>query len=146
VAPHNGTDFSMPVGTPILAPADGHVVQVDTHPVAGRFLVIEHRQGISTRYLHLQKALVEPGQQVTRGTRIALSGNSGRTTSAHLHYELHMSGRPVDPMRVELPHGERLSGAELALFQLTAQPLLAQLLEVAASRQVAMQPLRDSGF
>jgi murein DD-endopeptidase len=146
VAPHNGTDFSMPVGTPILAPADGRVAQVDSHPLAGRLLVIEHGQGFSTRYLHLQKALVQPGQQVKRGERIALSGNSGRTTSAHLHYELHMNGRPVDLMRVELPRGEPLSGSELVLFQRTAQPLLAQLREAATSRQVAMQPMSGTGF
>lgn len=144
VAPHNGTDFSMPVGTPVLAPADGRVAQVDSHPLAGRFVVIEHGQGFSTRYLHLQKSLVQPGQQVTRGERIALSGNSGRTTSAHLHYELHVNDRAVDPMRVELPRGEPLSGTELALFQRTAQPLLAELREAAASRQVAMQPLSAS--
>ncbi|TVP92188.1 MAG: peptidase M23 [Thioalkalivibrio sp.] len=145
VAPHNGTDFAMPVGTPILAPADGRVTDVERHPLAGRFLVIQHGQDLSTRYLHLQKALVRPGQQVTRGQRIALSGNSGRTTSAHLHYELHVDGQPVDPMRAELPEGEPLAGAELARFQSTAQHLLAELGEVAASGQLAMQPLPDTG-
>lgn len=143
VAPHNGTDFSMPVGTPVVAPADGRVVKVESHPLAGKFVEIEHGQGFSTRYLHLQKALVETGQQVTRGQRIALSGNSGRTTSAHLHYEIHVNGRPVDPMRVELPRGEPLRGSELALFQRAALPVLAELREAAASRQLAMQPYTD---
>lgn len=144
VGPHNGTDFSMPVGTPVVAPADGRVAKVESHSLAGTFVEIEHGQGFSTRYLHLQKALVKPGQRVTRGERIALSGNSGRTTSAHLHYELHANGRPVDPMRVELPHGEPLGGAALALFQRTALPLLAELREATASRQLAMQPLPDT--
>lgn len=146
VAPHNGTDFAMPVGAPILAPADGRVTRVEHHPLAGRLLMIEHGQGFSTRYLHLQKALVQPGQRVRRGQRIALSGNSGRTTSAHLHYELHIDGRAVDPMRVQLPRGAPLSGAELARFQRTAQPLLLGLAEAAAPGQLAMQPLPGTGL
>lgn len=144
VAPHNGTDFALPIGTPVIAPADGRVTKVERHPFAGRFLVIQHGQGFLTRYLHLQKALVRPGEQVTRGQRIALSGNSGRTTSAHLHYELHVDGQPVDPMRVELPRGDTLTGAELARFQYTAHPLLAELGETAGTGQLAMQPLPDT--
>lgn len=143
VAPHNGTDFSMPIGTPIVTPADGRVAQVEHHRYAGTFVVIDHGQGYTTRYLHLQRALAEPGQTVKRGERIALSGNSGRTTSAHLHYELHVNGRAVDPMRAELPRGEPLSGMELAEFQRTAQPLLAELQDAAASRQVAMRVIPD---
>ena len=108
--------------------------------------MIQHGQGFKTRYLHLQKALVQPGQQVTRGQRIALSGNSGRTTSAHLHYELHIDGRAVDPMRAELPRGAPLSGAELTRFQRTARPLLVGLAEASAPRRVAMQPLPDTGL
>lgn len=146
VAPHNGTDFAIPTGTPILAPADGRVTRVEHHPLAGRLLMIQHGQGFKTRYLHLQKALVQPGQQVTRGQRIALSGNSGRTTSAHLHYELHIDGRAVDPMRAKLPRGAPLSGAELTRFQRTARPLLVGLAEASAPRRVAMQPLPDTGL
>jgi len=144
VAPHNGTDFALPVGTPVLAPADGRVTEVERHPFAGRFLVIQHGQGFSTRYLHLQKVLVRPGQRVTRGQRVALSGNSGRTTSAHLHYELHVDGQPVDPMGVELPRGDPLTGTELARFQYTTQPLLAELEEITGTRQLAMQPRTDT--
>ena len=140
VAPHRGTDFPMPVGTPIVAPAEGKVTQVDNHPTAGRHVVIEHGQGYTTRYLHLQKALVRPGQTVERGQRIALSGNSGRTTSPHLHYELHIDGRAVDAMRAELPDNEVLAGAELGRFQRVAQPLLAELRDAATSRQIAMTP------
>ncbi|MFO8003493.1 peptidoglycan DD-metalloendopeptidase family protein [Thioalkalivibrio sp.] len=146
VAPHRGTDFPMPVGTPIVAPASGKVTQVDSHPAAGRHVVIEHGQGYTTRYLHLQKALVRPGQTVKRGQRIALSGNSGRTTSPHLHYELHIDGRAVDAMRAELPDNEVLSGAELEGFQRLAQPLLAELREAAPSRQIAMTPFPGPGF
>ena len=145
VAPHFGADFSMPPGTPVVAPADGVVTLVDSHPLAGNFVEIEHANGFATRYLHLQRALVRTGQQVTRGQRIALSGDSGRTTSAHLHYEVHVNGRPMDPMRVELPRGEPLEDAEMAQFRQAALPLLAELREALASRQLAMQPASGSG-
>ena len=146
VAPHLGTDFATPVGTPIVAPADGKVTQVDSHPHAGRYVVIEHGQGHTTRYLHLQKALVRPGQSVDRGDRIALSGNSGRTTSAHLHYELHVDGRAVDAMRVQLPQSETLTGPELERFQQIAQPLIAELQDATPTRQIAMHPFPGQGF
>lgn len=140
VAPHNGTDFAMPVGTPIVAPADGIVTRVDYGPYNGRFIVLSHGQGYSTVYLHLQRALVQQGQRVERGQRIALSGNTGRTTGPHLHYELHVNGRPVDAMRAELPSSDSLTGDELRQFQASAGTLLSELRRGNASRQVAMQP------
>ncbi|MCA1788502.1 MAG: peptidoglycan DD-metalloendopeptidase family protein [Thioalkalivibrio sp.] len=146
VAPHVGTDFATPVGTPIIAPANGKVTQVDSHRHAGHYLVIEHGQGYTTRYLHLQKALVRPGQSVERGQRIALSGNSGRTTSAHLHYELHVDGRAVDAMRVQLPQSKTLTGAELERFQQIAQPLIAELQDATPARQIAMRPFPEQGL
>jgi len=146
VTAHRGTDFAMPKGTSIITPADGTVIRVDSHPVAGRFLEIEHPQGYTTRYLHLERAVVDKGQQVERGEKIALSGNSGRTTAPHLHYELHMEGRPVDAMRVDLPVSEALTGPDLEHFQQVAQPLLAELENTTASRQVAMQSSRESGW
>ncbi|EHQ51096.1 peptidase M23 [Ectothiorhodospira sp. PHS-1] len=143
VAPHHGTDFAMPIGTPIVAPADGRVVRVDSHPYAGRFLVIEHGQGYTTRYLHLSRALVRPGETVSRGQRIALSGNTGRSTGPHLHYELHVNGRPVDAMRAELPRSERLTGEELKRFQKVSGTLLAEVKGPRQSRQVAMLPYSE---
>ena len=140
IAPHHGTDFAMPVGTPIKAPADGVVTRVENHPYAGRFIVIEHGQGYSTRYLHLDRALVRRGQSVERGDRIALSGNTGRSTGPHLHYEIHVNNRPRNPMRVELPESESLAGEELAKFQSFSRTLLAQLDEGERNRQVAFVP------
>ncbi|WP_024327327.1 peptidoglycan DD-metalloendopeptidase family protein [Thioalkalivibrio sp. AKL19] len=137
VAPHHGTDFAMPVGTPILAPADGRVTRVENHPYAGRFIVIEHGQGYSTRYLHLDRQLVRPGQTVERGDRIALSGNTGRSTGPHLHYEIHVNSRPQNPMRVELPESDALEGDELDRFKSISQTLLAQLDNGVRNQQVA---------
>ncbi|HSM27911.1 MAG TPA: peptidoglycan DD-metalloendopeptidase family protein [Thioalkalivibrio sp.] len=146
VAPHQGTDFQMPPGTPVLAPADGMVTLVGNHPRAGRHIEIDHGQGYTTRYLHLQESSVRTGQAVQRGDRIALSGKSGRTTGPHLHYELHVEGRPVDPMRADLPSTESLTGNDLQEFQLAARPFTAELRNATASRQLAMRPFSSLGL
>ncbi|MDP4536517.1 peptidoglycan DD-metalloendopeptidase family protein [Alkalimonas collagenimarina] len=103
VSPHNGTDFATPTGTPVLAAADGRVVRVENHPFAGRYVEIQHHGNYKTRYLHLDRSLVRNGQRVERGQRIALSGATGRVTGPHLHYELHVNNRPVNPMTANIP-------------------------------------------
>lgn len=108
VRPHNGTDFATPIGTPVLAAADGTVIRVENHPFAGRYVEIQHHGQYKTRYLHLDRALVRAGQRVGRGQRIALSGASGRVTGAHLHYELHSNNRPVNPMTASIPMAQPL--------------------------------------
>ncbi|WP_213999405.1 peptidoglycan DD-metalloendopeptidase family protein [Arsukibacterium sp.] len=106
VRPHNGTDFATPTGTAVLAAAEGKVIRVENHPFAGRYIEIQHHGQYKSRYLHLQRTLVRPGQQVARGQRIALSGASGRVTGAHLHYELHVNNRPVNPLTADIPLAE----------------------------------------
>lgn len=103
VSPHNGTDFRTPTGTPVLAPADGVVTRIENHPFAGKYIEIQHFGSIKTRYLHLDRFLVKRGQRITRGQRIALSGNTGRSTGPHLHYELHINNRPVNPITANIP-------------------------------------------
>ncbi|MBI4805401.1 MAG: M23 family metallopeptidase [Desulfovibrio sp.] len=99
---HKGLDIGVPVGTPIVAPADGKVVSVGYESGYGLMVVIEHRHGVSTAYAHLKAATVEAGDDVTKGTRIAFSGMSGRTTGSHLHYEVRVNGQAVDPMNYML--------------------------------------------
>ena len=127
VSPHRGTDFAMPIGTPIKAPADGRVEKVGNHPAAGRYIVVRHDNGYRTRYLHLSRPLVSRGDRVTMGERIALSGNTGRSTGPHLHYEVLVNNSQVDPMKVKLPENKSLSGEQLMAFQRQAEPLLAIL-------------------
>lgn len=104
VAPHKGVDFSMPVGTPVIAPADGVVVKVSYQAGgAGRYIMLRHGREYQTVYMHLSKPLVKQGQSVKKGQRIALSGNTGRSTGPHLHYEFHVNGVAVNPMKVKLP-------------------------------------------
>jgi murein DD-endopeptidase len=117
VTHHNGTDFATPIGTKIVAPGDGIVSLVTKHRFAGTYVVIEHGNKYRTRYLHLSKALVHKGQRVSRGQVIALSGNTGRVTGPHLHYEFHVNGRPVNPMKANIPMASKLSNKEMNEFQ-----------------------------
>ena len=110
VQPHNGTDFSVPVGTPILATGDGIIVKAASHRDAGRYVIIRHDGKYSTTYMHMSKLLVKPGQKIKQGQKIGLSGNTGRSTGPHLHYEFRIGNRPVDAMRVDLPMNEGMGG------------------------------------
>ncbi|MGR4069222.1 peptidoglycan DD-metalloendopeptidase family protein [Billgrantia sp. C5P2] len=127
VSPHRGTDWAMPIGTPVTAPADGRVEKVGNHPMAGRYIVVRHDNGYRTRYLHLSRAMVNRGDRVSMGERIALSGNTGRSTGPHLHYEVIVNNNAVDAMQVELPESQSLEGESLMAFQREAEPLLAAL-------------------
>ncbi|SDO11406.1 peptidoglycan DD-metalloendopeptidase family protein [Vreelandella arcis] len=127
ISPHNGTDFAMPIGSPVTAPANGQVERVANHYAAGRYIVIRHDNGYRTRYLHLSKPLVSQGDRVEMGERIALSGNTGRSTGPHLHYEVIVNNSPVNAMTVELPENTSLDGDTLIAFQRQAAPMLAAL-------------------
>ena len=105
---HTGLDFPADVGTPVLAAAGGVVLATDWHPQYGLTLEIDHGNRLSTLYAHLSKALVKPGDIVKRGQAIAQVGNSGRSTGAHLHFEVLVEGVPQDPARfLAAVRGER---------------------------------------
>ena len=96
---HKGLDISAPTGTPIYAPSRGVVAFIERDPAYGLVLNIAHGSGLVTRYAHLQRVGVKQGQVVQRGEPIAFIGDSGRSTGPHLHYEVRISGVPVNPMR-----------------------------------------------
>ena len=96
---HRGVDIANRRGTPIYAPANGTVTFVGGQNAYGNTIVIQHGNGISTRYAHLDRYAVKQGQLVKRGELIAYMGNSGRTTGSHLHYEVRTNGVNVNPMR-----------------------------------------------
>jgi len=96
---HKGLDISTSKLSPILAPADGVVSSVKWDHGYGRILSINHGYGLKTKYAHLEEALVKKGQYIKRGQKIALVGDTGRTTGPHLHYEVHLNGAPVNPLR-----------------------------------------------
>jgi murein DD-endopeptidase MepM/ murein hydrolase activator NlpD len=103
--PHEGIDVSAPMGSPIEAPAAGIVTDAGWETGYGNTVTINHGFGIVTKFAHASKLLVRTGQRVSRGQRIALVGNSGLATGPHLHYEVHVNGRPVDPLKYVLPEG-----------------------------------------
>lgn len=102
VRPHNGVDFGMPVGSLVSAPSDGVVDKAGFSRSAGYFIVLRHSSTVSTVYMHLSKLSVHPGQRVKQGATIARSGNTGISTGPHLHYEVRIGGRAVNPLRVKL--------------------------------------------
>jgi murein DD-endopeptidase MepM/ murein hydrolase activator NlpD len=96
---HRGLDVSAPEGTPIHAPADGIVVKTETNGGYGKVIYISHGDGLVTRYGHVSAYKARPGQRVSRGDVVALVGNTGRSTAPHLHYEVLLQGKPVNPMK-----------------------------------------------
>jgi murein DD-endopeptidase len=133
VSPHNGADFSMPVGTPVYAPGDGVVTRALRHQFAGNYIEIRHSDRYSTRYLHLSKFLVRKGQSVKRGDKIALSGNTGRSTGPHLHYEFHVAGRPVNPVTAPIPIMASIPRKDRAAFKAMVAALTADMDQASAA-------------
>lgn len=94
---HNGVDIKVPTGTPVYSPGAGRVEEADFMHGYGLRVVVDHDFGLETVFAHLKKTAVQPGQTVRRGELLGYSGNSGRTTGSHLHYEVHVHGTPVNP-------------------------------------------------
>ncbi len=95
---HEGIDITNRIGAPVIAPADGIVTFAKRNGGYGKVIYISHGFGISTRYGHLNKIYVKVGQHVQRGDLIGLIGNTGRSTGPHLHYEVRINNKPVNPI------------------------------------------------
>ncbi len=98
-AMHNGLDFKGPVGTPILAAAEGKVTAAGHHGGYGNTIEITHPNGLLTRYAHLSGFNVSLGQRVGRGVQIARMGSTGRSTGSHLHFEVRLNGQAINPRK-----------------------------------------------
>lgn len=94
---HTGVDLSVPEGTPVKVVADGTVRRSSEDAVNGRVVIIEHGRGVSTAYCHNSQLLVTTGQRVKAGDTIAWSGTTGRSTGPHVHYQLELGHKPMDP-------------------------------------------------
>ena len=101
---HEGIDVVAPQGTPIVAPANGTVTRVSRDNGYGLMLEIDHGNGIVTRFAHCSRIDAKPGQRVTRGERVAAVGSTGLSTAPHLHYEIRVNGKVVDPLTYVLPN------------------------------------------
>ncbi len=95
---HWGLDFRAPVGTQIIAPADGVVKYAGRHGTFGKLTIISHAFGFETYYAHQSKIDVRVGDVVSKGDKIGKTGNTGRSTGPHLHYEIHYLGKKLDPI------------------------------------------------
>ncbi len=94
---HHGQDFGVLTGTPVYATADGVVKSRNSHTGYGHTVILNHGYGTRTIYAHLSRFVVKQGEKVKRGDLIAYSGNSGRSTGPHLHYEVRVNNIPVNP-------------------------------------------------
>lgn len=99
---HSGTDVAVPVGTPVVAPADGVVVLASDHPftLEGNLLMIDHGMGLNSALMHLSRIVVRVGDTVKRGQLVAYSGRTGRATGPHLHWSLRWRNARIDPLLV----------------------------------------------
>ena len=103
VKAHKGTDFAAPVGTEILATADGRVIESRRKGGNGNYVKIRHNSTYSTQYLHMKKRLVKVGQYVKQGDVIGLVGMTGNTSGPHVCYRFWKNGKQVDPFKQKLP-------------------------------------------
>ena len=116
IKPHLGTDYALPTGTPVYATADGVVSRVVFHQYAGLYVELNHGNYYKTRYLHLSKAFVKPGQPISRGALIAKSGATGRITGPHLHYEFHEGGKAVNSLKASALRGLSIKDKDKPAF------------------------------
>jgi murein DD-endopeptidase MepM/ murein hydrolase activator NlpD len=116
---HTGIDWGAPTGTPIYASGNGTIEKAGWESGYGKYVRVKHANGYETAYGHMTAFArgIEPGVRVRQGQVIGFVGSTGLSTGAHLHYEILVNGRFVDPMRIKLPRGRVLDGPVLADFQ-----------------------------
>ena len=116
---HTGVDWATAYGTPIFASGNGVIEKAEWEGGYGKYIRIKHNNGYETAYGHMSAFAkgIEPGKRVRQGQVIGFVGSTGQSTGAHVHYEILVNGRFVDPMRVRLPRGRSLDGPMMASFE-----------------------------
>jgi murein DD-endopeptidase MepM/ murein hydrolase activator NlpD len=116
---HTGVDWATPYGTPIFASGNGVIEKAEWEGGYGKYVRIKHNNGYETAYGHMSAFAkgMEPGKRVRQGQVIGFVGSTGHSTGPHVHYEILVNGRFVDPMRIKLPRGRSLDGALLGGFE-----------------------------
>jgi murein DD-endopeptidase MepM/ murein hydrolase activator NlpD len=116
---HTGVDWATPYGTPIFASGNGVLEKVGPEGGYGKYIRIKHNNGYETAYGHMSAFAkgMEPGKRVRQGQVIGFVGSTGQSTGPHVHYEILVNGRFVDPLRVKLPRGRSLEGPVMAGFE-----------------------------
>ena len=138
--PHRGIDYAAPTGTPILASGDGRVITASRTAPNGNYVVIQHGQQVTTKYLHLSKfgTNIKQGVRVRQGQVIGYVGATGWASGPHLHYEFLVNGVHQNPRTVKLPQADPIPRSELAIFIERSAPLLALLDNHKQQHQLAM--------
>ncbi len=128
---HKGTDYAAPTGTPITTTASGIVEKTGYTAGNGNFVKVKHNGTYATQYLHMSKILVRRGQHVNQGDVIGRVGSTGLATGPHVCYRFWKNGVQVDPLKLNLPTGESMGGANKTRFLKTMEPLKRELDSVA---------------
>lgn len=136
VMPHRGIDYAANRGTPVVASGDGKVTIARQNNASGRYVVIQHGEQYTTKYLHLNAFAkgIKAGTRVRQGQTIGYVGDSGWATAPHLHYEFLVDGVHRNPRTVKLPKADPILAGHLPKFQSITAPLLAQLESVAGNK------------
>ncbi len=122
---HSGIDFGARWGSPIVAAADGQVVGAGWHGGYGRQVRVMHGSGIMTTYSHMSAIVAEPGTEVRQGQVIGYVGSSGLSTGPHLHFEVRVNGRPINPLTAQLVSRPVVDNAQLAAFKARLKSVMA---------------------
>lgn len=136
---HQGVDFGAPRGTPVYAAGDGTVVIAKWNGGYGRYVKIRHNANYQTAYAHLKRFAngIKNGVRVKQGQTIAYVGTTGRSTGPHLHYEVHVNRRAINPLALKLPSGQKLKGKELNAFVAARTAIKKQFVDLGPTRTVA---------
>lgn len=142
VRPHRGVDYAAPTGTPVYAAGDGRVIASGYTSTNGNYVVIQHGERFTTKYLHLNQRSIKTGDRVAQGKQIGTVGATGLATGPHLHYEFLVDGVHKDPRTVQLPEAIPIEGQERTRFLRQTQPLIQQLAAFTAqSSQIELASL-----
>ena len=127
--PHKGIDYGAPRGTPVMAVGDGEVTMAGRRGASGNMIALKHTSSYETMYKHLSRFAdgIRPGSKVSSGQIIGYVGATGRATGPHLHFELHVNGRYVDPEAVAFPTADPVPARDLDKFRLVSSKAVASL-------------------
>jgi murein DD-endopeptidase MepM/ murein hydrolase activator NlpD len=136
---HTGVDWASRIGTPIMAAGNGTVIKAEWDSGYGRRIEVQHTNGYVTAYSHLSRfgRGIAPGARVRQGQVIGHVGSTGLSTGPHLHYEIVVNGRFVDPMKIRVPRGKELDGRALAEFKRQREQVDALMQRAGASTRLS---------
>ncbi len=138
--PHRGTDYAAPTGTPVYSAGDGRVADAGYSGTMGNYVVVQHSDQYTTKYLHLQKRMVNKGQRVSQSEVIGTVGSTGAATGPHLHYEFLVNGIHRNPRTIykDLPKAQKLPEEEMENFRRAINRPNFQLAVLRSSNSLAM--------